>query len=280
MFPLHVLKARKRRGQAEPFRIGRVDSRHQRLDKPVEDLAPQPPADEAGQTFVAAGRPPPHEILPRQPQLAQRTQDRRRDDRPNPAGGHQHEALGHAAQPSAAHDQRAPLCGIRADQFLGEPQPAAKIDAPGDIRDEAVGAAFDEKAVAAHCVERAADAPARFEEHDARRRRQLDESMGRGEPGDPAADHGDASRSGGWRHGAMPRRVRFGTDRVAVRPVGRLSRAVRALWTAAIRTAGELLRRAMPGCEKCSIRCGAGMGRFGRFLFGPRTRTIPDSEVA
>ena len=49
----HFEESRERRPQTEFFRIGRVDAGDERLNQPVERLAPEPPADERGHAFVA-----------------------------------------------------------------------------------------------------------------------------------------------------------------------------------------------------------------------------------
>ena len=79
MFAFHVLKPRQGRGEAQFFRIGRVDAGHQRLHEPLERFSTEPPTNETGETFVAAIFVTPRdEILPRQPQLAEWTENRRR----------------------------------------------------------------------------------------------------------------------------------------------------------------------------------------------------------
>src|SRR5436305_699940 len=92
---LHVLEARQRRRETQFFRIGRINPGNKRLHEPVERLTTKPPAHEAREAFVAAILAAPrNEILPGHPQLAERTEDRRLQDRPDATRGHEHKAIG------------------------------------------------------------------------------------------------------------------------------------------------------------------------------------------
>ena len=63
--------------------------------------------------------------------------------------------------------------------------------------EKVVGRALDEKAVAVHCFEHAAEAVGGFEQRQLRVRQQFGEPMRRGQAADAAADDGDARRGVG-----------------------------------------------------------------------------------
>ena len=147
VLPLHVAEAGERGRDAELFHVGGIDRRHQRLDQPLEGLASQPAADEGGHALVAVVLPRRNEVFQGRPQLAQRAEDRRDGQRPQPRRGHHQEAVGQAIEPAAADDERPPARRVGLDELIGQPQPPAKFDAPGDRGNEVVGALLDLEAV-------------------------------------------------------------------------------------------------------------------------------------
>ncbi len=65
MFLFKIEKARKRRVEADLSRVARIDAGHQRLDDPLESLAPETPREKRRERLVpvaAAGRQ--HQIQP------------------------------------------------------------------------------------------------------------------------------------------------------------------------------------------------------------------------
>jgi hypothetical protein len=73
-------------------------------------------------------------------------------------------AFGRWAQASATHDEAAAVLLVRLDDSLCEPEPLREFERGGLLRDERVGAAFEQEAFAAVRADSSARAARSFEE--------------------------------------------------------------------------------------------------------------------
>ncbi len=189
---LHRQELRQGRLEAQLGRVGGVDPADQRLDQAFQHLAAEPPLDERGEALVAvvplAGE---HQVQ-EHPELAAPRQDRRRQDRPEPAGGHQHEPLRHRHEPPLPDHERAAVLRIGPDQLVGQPELAAEVDPPRLVGDERVGAPLQGEAVVAIGPDRAPDAVAGLEDDHLDRTAEAlgarGDPVGRRQPREAAAD--------------------------------------------------------------------------------------------
>ena len=55
VFLLQCMQPRKRRGDRDPFRIARIDTRHEWIDRVIEELGAETAAHKPGDRFVRAG---------------------------------------------------------------------------------------------------------------------------------------------------------------------------------------------------------------------------------
>ena len=175
-------------------KIGGVNRADQRLDQPVERLAAQTAANEGGHALVFFALSRRNEIFHRRTEFAQRAQNRRDGQRPHLRGGHHQKAVGQAMQTPAADHERPPIGRIGLNELIFQAQPFAKIDAPGNGRDEIIRAPFDLKAVAMHGRKHPAHARTGFEKRDRASRIQFHRPMRRRQPGNSAADDRDPRR--------------------------------------------------------------------------------------
>ena len=144
--------------EAEIIRISRVNAANQGLDKAFECFVTKAPADEGGEAFVRIGVSTRDERLDHHPEFGLPGEDRADQDRPHPAGGHQDESFRDRQNLAIAKDERASVALIRADHFIGQAEPMAKLKGPGLVGDKAVGSAFAEKAVDFLCPNGSTDA--------------------------------------------------------------------------------------------------------------------------
>ena len=198
MLALHLAEAGERGLDAELLQVGRVDRTHERLDQPVEDLASQAAAHEAGHALVGVVHPRRDEVFQGRTQLAQRAEDRRRGQRPEARGGHHQEAVGQGVQPSFSHDEGAAEGRVGLDEPIAQPEAPAQIEPPGHGGDEVVGALLDLETLLVDGPEDAAQSRAAFQKDKLTMRGQLDQPVRGGQTGNAPADHGDPAGSGGW----------------------------------------------------------------------------------
>ena len=193
MLALHLAELRQGGPQAQLGRVGRVDAPHERLHQPLQGLAAQPALDERRQALVGVVVLAGEDQVHQHPELAAPREDRGRQDRAEPVGGHQHEPFGDRHEPPLADDERATMLGVGPDQALAQAQASAEVDPPGLVRDERVGPPLQGEAVAPAGPDRAAEAVLGLEHDHLDRpsggRRALDEPVRRGQAGQAAADH-------------------------------------------------------------------------------------------
>jgi len=146
----HRHELRHRGLNAQFLGVGRVDTADQRLDDPLVGLAAQPPADERGHAFIAGVVAFGDERFAGHAEFAQQGNQWRDDHRPDLRRGHQQKPLRQFDQPAAMHDEHFAEVLIGRQQFVFHADAAAQVLAPGHVGDEAVGAAFDQHAVATH----------------------------------------------------------------------------------------------------------------------------------
>ena len=189
---LHLAESNERGQYAELLQIGGVDRADKRLDQPLERLAAQAAADEMGHAFVGVVRARRNEVFHRRPKLADRTEDRRQGQRPKSRGGHHQEAVWQPVQPPATHDKCASIYRIGADQLVAQPESLTQTQAPGDGRNEVVGALLDLKTVFVDRRDAAAPPRTGLEERQVASGIEFHEPMRRRQSGDAAADDRDA----------------------------------------------------------------------------------------
>ena len=104
----------------------------------------------------------------------------------------QQETFGHALQVTAKNDHRVAAARRSRAQLRVEADSPAEIDRPGDVGDEAVGAALEDEAVAVLGLDHPAQTVAAFQQHHVEPGIELCQSMRGRQPADSAADHDDA----------------------------------------------------------------------------------------
>jgi hypothetical protein len=140
---LHFAEPRQRGQQAQLLHVGGIDSAHQRLDQPLENLAAQPPPHERRHALVAIIAARRQEVLEPRAELAHRAQNRRHGHWPHLRRRHHQEPVGQRVEPPLAHHERSPAGWIRLHQLRAKPQPPDQFQPPGLRRDEVVRAQFD-----------------------------------------------------------------------------------------------------------------------------------------
>src|SRR5262249_58526501 len=107
----------------------------QRLRDALERLAPEPPPHEGPQALVPAAAPRQHEVEPH-PELAGPREEAGGEERAEPGGGEELEALGQRVEAPPAHDERAAEAIVGPHQPILDAEPAAQGERPGLLGEE------------------------------------------------------------------------------------------------------------------------------------------------
>ena len=150
---LQVTKARERRQQALPLRLGVVDAGHQRFGDLVQRLASQPAADEVGQRLVAIIAARRDEQVHAHTQLAQRRDQRRQSERLELGGDNQEDAVGQRGRLALVEDVDLALAVVGAHQPVGQPQFLSQFCGPRLLSDERIGAALHDERLLAETID-------------------------------------------------------------------------------------------------------------------------------
>jgi hypothetical protein len=163
------------------------------LGHALQRLTAQPPPDKCPKALVPDITPSRKKKIHRHPELPRPGEEGRSHEGPELRGSQKLKAVRERVEPAAEDDKGAAKTVIGPDQPIFHAEPPAESQRPRLLREEGVGAALDEKAVATFGLDRASEAVGGFEEGEIHRTaalaRKLHRSMGGRKPCDPAADH-------------------------------------------------------------------------------------------
>src|SRR5439155_13142889 len=164
-----------------------------RLGHPLQGLAAQPPPHEGPQALVGIETSRQHEVEGH-PELARPGEEAGAEKGAEARGREELEAIGQRMQAAPEDDEDAPQAIVGAGELVLNAEPPTELERPGLLGEKRVGAALHEEAVAPLRLDGAAQPIGGLEEAqlevEPALARQLAGTMGRGEPGDAAADDG------------------------------------------------------------------------------------------
>src|SRR5262249_15997679 len=150
---------------------------HERLHESLKDLAPQTTTREVGYALVGrrvvlcySERPARYQRLNEQPQLTERRQQRRAQERQHLARRHQIEALRDRNQASVVNNKRTATRFVGRNEFVFHPQPVAQLERGWRRGEKIIRGAINEKTITFDSFEYAAEAASRFEQRKLRLR--------------------------------------------------------------------------------------------------------------
>ncbi len=189
MLLLHIPKSRHGRQQTQLLRVARVNAADQRLHQPIVRLTSKATGHEGGQALVTIVLALRYKELGRHPQLGQRSEDGRRDHRPDAAGGHNDEPLGNPPQLPPTDHKGTSMLIVRLHQLVGKPDASTEVHGPRHVGNEVVRAPFEQEPVLAVRLQHATQLIPPLEQRDRSFRRQFCQTMCGGQPRDAATDN-------------------------------------------------------------------------------------------